>query len=47
VALVVNFAVTGLVSVATRGAPPERRPVEEEPRFTREPATAREGVRQA
>jgi SSS family solute:Na+ symporter len=47
VALVVNFVVTGLVSVATRGAaPPEREPVAEEPRFTREPATAREGVRQ-
>src|SRR5919206_160860 len=47
VALAVNFVVTGLVSVATRGAAPaEREPVEEEPRFTREPATAREGVRQ-
>jgi solute:Na+ symporter, SSS family len=47
VALVVNFAVTGLVSVATRGAAPERRPAEEEPRFTREPAIARERARQA
>jgi SSS family solute:Na+ symporter len=48
VALAVNFVVTGLVSVATRGAAPEREPdAEEPPRFTREPATAREGVRQA
>jgi SSS family solute:Na+ symporter len=45
VALVVNFAVTAVVSVATRGTEPTAAAQDEEPRFSRTPA--REQVRQA